>query len=205
MPARTPEAVRRRAIADSRPPAQNAQAILPGLDPVFAAPTEVRSRPGRGPKRSCSRGCGVMRSKPGWAPTWWLSCTARAVLASAPPGVGDHPPGRPRPPAGKLGRTARNSSISTPLGYESFEPYSAGVLTLTQSAHLLGAWLGTPREAVPSCSLRCQLSRWPDVLSVTGVRGRRRDLTFETAARPPHHGHSDRWRQPAGRPAPARG
>ena len=99
MPARNPEAVRQRAIAAARQ--RTGQPATPTLDPVFVALNPAPSPPetvtGRavpvGPPRRAVRHPGRQRG-------------GRAVQRKPRPpahhpGLGDHPTGRPQPPAGR--------------------------------------------------------------------------------------------------------
>jgi hypothetical protein len=79
--------------AASRPPRPWTRCSWPSI------PVPSRAEPGRRP--SCSSGSAARSRTPSWAPTWWSSCIARVTPASPPPGLGDHPTGRPQPPAGR--------------------------------------------------------------------------------------------------------
>jgi hypothetical protein len=82
--------------AASRPPRPWTRCSWPSI------PVPSRAEPGRRP--SCSSGSAARSRTLSWAPTWWSSCIARVTPASPPPGLGDHPTGRPQPPAGRLTR-----------------------------------------------------------------------------------------------------
>jgi hypothetical protein len=76
--------------------------------------TLAPSQPGRGRRLSCTSGSAVRSSTPPWAP---VSCRAlqRKPLASAHhPRVGDHPTGRPQPPAGRPTHQPRRPPLSRP-------------------------------------------------------------------------------------------
>jgi hypothetical protein len=103
MPSRNPKAVRQPAIAAVRQ--RTSQPANPTLDPVFVALNPgAPCRPGSGQLSSCMRGSAARSNTPSWA-------NVVVELDSEPrspvhrPGLGDHPPGRPRPPLSPRPRT----------------------------------------------------------------------------------------------------
>jgi hypothetical protein len=82
MPVRNPEAVRQRAVAAARQ--RTGRPATPPLDPVLWPSPRAPSRPESGHQPSCMSGSAARTSTQPWAPTWWSSCTARAMAASPP-------------------------------------------------------------------------------------------------------------------------
>ena len=124
MPTDNPEAVRQRAIAAARQ--RTGQPATPTLDPVFAALNRAPSQPESGRRPSCMSGSAATRSTPPWAPTWSSSSTAKATPASHHPGLGDHPPRRTQPAAGRPTRQPLRAPSHRPSGPHDPAPATPG-------------------------------------------------------------------------------
>jgi len=100
MPARNPEAIRQRAIAPAHK--RTGQAATPPLDPVFLAlnPGALPARE-RSPAASSTSGSAATSSTPPWGQRGGGAVQRKPRASTNHPGLGDHPPRRPRPPAGR--------------------------------------------------------------------------------------------------------